>query len=425
MAAGANASEQAGGKVRVRPQEIEGALDRIRQSAAADDAKQEAAAKGSAGPRQRATLSNLVILTSARNGHSAQTAIDSLLSALCVIHPSRFFIVEYDPAASADRVNEFGIGTAVSSRCVLAESGAHVCSEEVYISVAEKGVPLIANLLLSLFVSGVEIVLLVLDDPLAHGEGTEAKGYRELFTALRGLSRTVIYDSAPFFSLIGASTPRGKRAAAELRAEMQTAPTSSSGPRLCDMNFYRIARWRELIADGFDVERMQASIDGVTEVTVAFARAAGAAGLPGTTVLLGGWIASCLGWTAERMSVSGKTTKFQCRGRSRSATLTFLEVSSGGDASDPIVSVEFAFDPAVYQGGMRLARLAEQESLELTVQGCSTQHDSSCDFYVRRMPWKPQPLEQLVLRGVIAQRTDHHCEEAQRAATTLAECAAA
>lgn len=445
MSRAEGASAKSSEKLRVSPSEIEGALDRIRRTADAADSKQS-------GARQRATLSNLIILTSSSCTGSMRGAIDSLVQSLCVVHPSRFFIVEFEPAAGEkgdDRVNQYGVGTSVSSRCVLAESGAHICSEEVYLTVNEKGVKLAPNLLLSLFVSGVEIVLLVLDDPLAapQGEASNLRGFRELYEALRALSRTVVYDSGSFSSYVQ-STNLVRGLGGDDRETLGLSGTAAvaggasttvnkSGTRYRDISLYRSARWRELIAEGFDVERMQASIDAVTEVTIHSTKPATTSSgkgmkVSGPATLLGSWIASCLGWNPERAAADKSGTSVTCAGRVRETVLRFVEVDGDRAAgqpggADPIVAVEFSFDPSVYQGSMRLARQPEHGAIELTVMGCSAPkdaagHDASCDFYVRQVPGKPQPLEQLVMSGIVSQRQDQQSEEAIRLATRLADC---
>jgi glucose-6-phosphate dehydrogenase assembly protein OpcA len=414
------------GKPLVKPGSIESELDKIRTATAAQDVAKEQQSTGSAGPRARATLSNLIILNAGAGSSSAASAIDHLINELCLSHPSRFFVVDCNLPETADPA-ENGIATAVSSRCFLADSGAHVCSEEIYISVAKKSIAIVPNLLVSLLAPDVDVVLVVVGDPGASSEDGKPRA-EELLGILLKIVDRVIYDS-----LSCGTYSRGIRTLTDAAALGAHGGSSSRAfaelaRKLSDMNWRRIKRWRSLIAEGFDAERLADSVPSISRITLTCRQPAaelqrGCAGAD--ALLLAGWILHSLEVYPEKntasSSLSGLT--LDCRGKGGAVQLEFAG-ESGPSLTDARVSaVEILAETADAVARMFVDRNQERGTAEISTGITDKRNDAktSCEFSARNAPFPAETLDELVLANMVSRREDEQYVSALELSLRIAE----
>lgn len=414
------------GKLVVKPGTIAGELEKIRRMAADQDSRTEAAAGGSAAPRVKATLSNLVVLTSSARPGGITAAnkrqLDDLITDVCIQHPSRFFIIEYQGDLSDPQLYTHGVRTAVSSRCVLTNSGAHVCSEEIYVGVASAGIAAVPNLLISLFAPDVEVILLMLGDAEYADEGFES-----LLKAVRPVCSAVVYDSAKFVDfaegVFGTVGIRGEPGSLKLATQ---SDSRTAIPRARDINYRRLRRFRELIAEGFEGDRFAAT--AVEKVVIGFS-----AGpetftsdrVPGEAFVIGGWIASCLGWSPglSRSKIPGGLL-VQCSFEGEDRWIEFVGdgVKERVEAPRTLTTVDLHFNPTVFAGRLHLHRPVGSSVAELAVIEANQAQKGagSGDCAVRNAPCLDMSFETLVLKGIVAQRSDPEFESSLAGALALA-----
>ena len=299
-------------KQRVSPGKLADELTRIRREAAALDAERELAATGKAAPRVRATLSNFIVVSVDMYQPDRARRLNNLIESLCVIHPSRFFLVDFDvnwPWAKAGEQGEADFFEAqVSSRCVLARSGMHVCSEEVLIRVGSPGVSSMANLLLSLLVPDIATVVMVFCDPEADIiDAGQKRAFFQLLSLFEGISSRLLYDSRSFDNY-GASAG-GVMSCRAWHSERQHS--SFGKPRdvsvsVLDLNWLRLAPWCRRMAERFEERMLSCRPEDVFRVEIRYEDPSAAGRVPASVFLMAGWILAAFGWKlgeAERDAV--------------------------------------------------------------------------------------------------------------------------
>ncbi len=378
------------GKTKVPPAKIVGELERIRREAAALDAEKEALASGEAAPRVRSTLSNLVLLVFEDEPGIGKSTVEDLITELCVAFPSRFFIAGFSQERGGE--SDSVLDTAVSSRCVLTNSGMHVCSEEVYVSVHPDSVDLVPNLLLSLLIPDVETILLVLGDPGAVASDSHAaEAFTKLLAGLDSVSDRVEYDSA-FFRDYALSHTR------------LCVDGSENSPARRDLNWSRMSKWRSLLAEQFDSEGGEGIMDGVSSfrLSTSVAQDQFSLGRPGSDVLLFlGWCLSCLGWKATGAKLHKDSNELELTVSDDSNEYTIVVVNdahaefSFGSALD---SVELGWR---WNGKDRLLKMHKDRataSMEIKNETSTVSSSGGAHSEVsRRAPFPEQTLEQIIL----------------------------
>lgn len=278
-------------RIAVKPAGIEQELTNAWRQAADADSAREAAALGGAEPRVKVTLSNIILCADTTHSNVSPQLVERIIEDLCATHPARFFIVEPNLQADAPPIE-----TAVSSRCVMADSGSHVCSEEIYIAAAVKGIEPLNNLVLSLLVPDVETITLFFADPCA-AEGDWPRLFADVSKELFALSDRVIYDSLLFSDY---ECGIAQLAAFAGGSAFDLSPFLQGKYR--DLNWRRIKRWRTLLAEQFDglgfdrrswriAEAALSSAIGVPRLIKGF--------IPSGSLLMIGWFASRLQWKIE------------------------------------------------------------------------------------------------------------------------------
>lgn len=410
------------GKTQVPASKLGSELERIRREAAALDAEQEVSKGGEAAPRVRATLCNLMFLVSSGGPSVQSREVDTLLTDLCVAHPSRFFIVGFQPNTGEDSES---LPTAASSRCVLTNAGMHVCSEEVYVDAQPDSVALVPNLLLSLLIPDIEVVLLLLSDPAVQvSDSTGAndpKAFQQLLSGMKGVCDLLLYDSMLFedyassVEVIYASRRNG---------HSEPAPS-------WDLNWNRTKRWRTLIAEQFDTTESVKSAENVRRVEVKcysteeeFERGK----LSSEALLLGAWVLTCLGYEPKSVTKQEKDMVSLSAEGEGSFELSFVrrepdEADEASFLSDANVrSVSFELESELGQCHLKLARNVSESLAEISTAFSSTASGSSntCDIFMRKVPFPKQTATDIVLADIGGHAEDEQYERSLSVSRSIA-----
>lgn len=383
------------GKLQVPVQSLEKELKRIWRESASVDQKEEASKKGIAASRVRAILANLVIVTCGGEGVYSRRVIDSLLTELCISQPSRYFVLSFESGLEK-------LQTAVSSRCVRTLSGAHVCSEEIYLAFGPNQSAVVPQLLLSLLVPDVNTELIVLCDPAgspnqANGQGDQVKwqSFLQVLTGLEKISDRILVDSA-IFSNYAFSVNLLQKLTTDRYLGWNEGSVGSSGfavggeGKLNDLSWLRGVDWRGAIAEHLSLPHLVSSLDQVQRLT--FTALLGGEGeflsrFPREMFLLAAWLTDRLGWTCQGrkgkedallfQTSSGKTKTVEWKGEAGSgagpSVLRRLELEFSGGKKE--FQLQFAVSPEgksllmteVYDGKAQevLGRVSQMRNLSI------------------------------------------------------------
>ena len=383
------------GKVEVPPSEIRSALASSWNDAATDDV-QDAKAHGEKDQsmRIRATLSNIIMLLPPSPDKKINSRIDALIESLCIVHPSRFFIIEMlDSSADGGDLR-----TAVSSRCVLASSGSHVCSEEIYISVKPAAAQHIPNLLLSNLVPDVAADLLLLGNPLAGDCPVEEQGVLQLVAASDRMSDRVIFDSSRFESF-------GECLQSIIAQSSDDAGQSSFGVsgiyseqnyKFRDVNWRRLRRWRSLVREQFNLDRISGRTDSLATIEIVTADKNAQPRMGADAVLLGAWIGSSLNSTFQTFTKDDSQLNVDLFGTDTVRKMSFKGEPNASLEDGTLLELRFEFGSADDRLVLSLRRSVDQQNIVVSVE-----EDSASEF-VRRVSYVESSFEELVLDDVVS-----------------------
>ena len=385
------------------------AIDSIRKQAATlvderVDASQEQT-------HMRATLSNLVVLVCEPCSKNISSHIDAVIATLAVQHPSRFFILRCLEGGSG------GVSATVTSRCVLAQSGHGICTEEVSLKVTPQGAEVVPNFLLSLLVPDIETVLLLLNDPA----DLQQSGFGELVSRLSSMVDVLMYDSAAFEQY-----DTGVDSILKL---LEQEPASGfSGASARDMAWLRLKRWQELLIEQFRAQKFVEVPGAVQKIRISQASRNPKDGVCPETVLLMSWFLECLDWSVERVSTtSSGEIVFNCA--DKQGNLVALEVISSVDTQRQFVNGDRVREVVVTTGAgtgnMRVAISRDSETpiaeIAVSVTADGSGSLASCDYSVRRVPFVVPGYDQIVSSRIVAQRVHTQRERCVHLAKDVAE----
>ncbi len=417
------------GKPLVKPSTIESELEKIRNAAAVQDAARDAERGEPVAARVKATLKNVILLNTQRGALATDTEIDRLIDKVCVAHPSRMFVVDGSlgegtatPKKPSSAGDQPGLATSVSSRCFLADSGAHVCSEEIYVSAGAASVSLVPNLLISLLAPDVDTVLLVLGDLCRATQEVQ-----QLLRGLVGLSDLVIYDSSEFsdyragmLTILSALTPKAVD-------PVRSFPVAEA-QKLYDLNWPRLRRWRSLVAEGFDAERFVTASESISRIRLSVVAEAGTTGDPAAVMrtpegmLIAGWFLASLGMVPEASvkGSNGAVLAVRCAAADHApahGTVT-IELAgtpagvpaAGGDPGS-LSGVEIEVTCQAFQGRIDVQRRFDKGTAEITMAltdgGAGAEAcESCCDFTARSLPFPTPGFAEKVLLALVARRAE-------------------
>lgn len=395
-------------RVSVPFDQIAKSLEKIRREAAQLDQEEERKVTGRSAPRFRATLSNLIFLWTDCGKMVDEKVLDSLISELCVNHPSRFFIVQYSAFGAACS----GLAQ-VYSRCVMANSGVHVCSEEVYISVQPNTLPGVSSLLLSLLLPDIDLVLSVFCDPVLPGKSEQVDLARDrflrLFRSLRQISNVIVYDSAAFENY--------DASLCELLGETHLSARERERVRHRDVNWTRTKRWRSLITEQFDAPRFANAAPNISQITF-YCRVKQEElrrGLiPAQALLISGWLLASLGYSAiellDELDLARLSFRAMPKGvSSRASTVAFVSESEPCfNEKGDLNSIEMHLESSEERLRLTLKRMREKQLAVVAADVLESAEypQDSCEVEIRSTPFPEPAIENLVAETVGMQGED-------------------
>jgi len=333
----------------VPSEDVEKMLKKVWSEAAQIDERTDS--DGEKSPRLKTTLANFVMVqTSPSRGK-----LDEVISDLCIQFPSRFFIISFDSTIPVGTLS-----TGVSSRCVLAQSGQHVCSEEVLIRCGDSSSGNVGSLLRSLFVPDVPIIALVFGDPFQPSES--ALG--DLLPQLREMCDLFLYDSRMFDDYVrGAELLLSLRRVGDGGAHPSMGRGRGNfGVGVRDLSWYLTQRYRGLLAERFDSGAYHDLIPSISKLSFTSAKGA----QDPRALLLAGWIAAVLNWRAFSKSgalVVGVTDS------GKKVALEFLQGEPGSNfkfsivADGAVFSVQYNDAGSFYETSSKLKELEKDRTL--------------------------------------------------------------
>ena len=291
-------------------------------------------------------LANLIIF---RDESFSLTGQEELISFLTRSFPSRIFSFDFSDSISGS------IQTRVNCRPLTETS----CSEEVYISLNSSSKLEIQNFLLSLLVPG-------------HLEKTKSSELRILFEGVSRLVDRVIFDSIELSSKSRKLLENCFASTGEYQSSVGVSCVAeSSGLLFRDISWRRLERWRVLVSEQFDSERLREGVEKLKTVKLT--------GNSKSAFLLAGWFAERLG----AIKCSSKKTALSFKGTSASKVVVSVEEND----SNLLEKVELGFGDEV----LSIVR----DSLKDTAMVSSSN-------YTRQVSFVNPSLESLILGAIVS-----------------------
>ena len=223
----------------------------------------------------RTSVLNLVIYAPAQDvAQRAQAVIDQLAAN----HPSRAIILTVDETLAAGGKEHFE--TEVSTRCITEPGGSFAaCSEQVLITMPRDSLDVIPSIVVPLALPDLPTFVWWPErPPLADRQ----------FARIARLADRLIVDSLTF-----TRTVTNMNRLADLCRKL------GNGCALSDLNWARLAHWREMTAQFFDIPDCRWALNEVTHLTVELGRVAERSPQPAQVMLYVGWLAGRLGWALD------------------------------------------------------------------------------------------------------------------------------
>jgi len=222
----------------------------------------------------RSSILNLLVYAP----HTSELSeLDNILIDITAAHPSRAILMIADRKAS-----EAMLEAQVTSRCTLPTgTSKQVCCEQVTVTAAGDAVAEVPSAVAPLLLSDLPVYLWWRAEPRIQD--------KSLFRKLADISDRVIIDSSLFNDSHG-----------DLASMATVLHDTPRWTAISDLNWARLTAWRALLAGFYDVADYRPLLNRLGKVTIRYAPAANdAAAIPTRALLLGGWLASRLGWTLK------------------------------------------------------------------------------------------------------------------------------
>ena len=252
----------------------------------------------------RASTLNLLVFVA---NHTDVTTVDATLTEVTAAHPSRtILIVADDPSQTP------ALRAQVTSRCTLATANSkRVCGEQITMHATVDQVDEVASAVTSLLVSDLPVYLWWCAVPRITDKLT--------FGRLADLSDRVIIDSADF------GDPH-----ADMASMAAVLCETTRWAAISDLNWARLTAWRALLSGFYDISEYRPLLDSVNHIAIEYSPATADPGaLSPRALLLGGWIASRLGWRLHSASRGAKTSVFAFAKDDRKVILEFVPTERG------------------------------------------------------------------------------------------------
>ena len=290
----------------------------------------------------RASMFNLLVYVSSR---TEAGKLDEMLTDITAARPCRAILI----VADGDTPEEM-LTAQVTSRCTLpSASSKQVCCEQVTITAGGAQVDEVPSAIAPLLISDLPVYL--------WWHAVPRLADKSMFRRLADLSDRVVIDSAHF------RDPEADLA--RMAAVLTETPRWTA---LSDLNWARLTAWRALLAGFYDIADYRPLLNRLKRVTIKYApEATDSVVIPARALLLGGWLASRLGWsvqpgTANRTTASA-SLDFSADGRSLG-----LEFAHTGREIEPghlaLVSLASEADQSV---SFTVRRSADGQRIETSV----------------------------------------------------------
>lgn len=280
---------------------IEAALTHLWQAGsqqATQDARQ---------PPARSSVLNLVVYAT---GDDEATRAAEAIARLSERHPSRTICVVADPAAPSASLD-----ASVAGYCAeQAATHDRLCWEHIKLTAHGSTVA---------HVPGVVIPLLRPDLPTLLWWAADIPFGTPLLGRMLDLCDRLVVDSALLADPL-----------AGLAKLAALTTTLGNGRSVSDFNWLRLLSWRHLTAQFFDAPELQPYVQRIDSVAMRVSGAGQTAFNPMQPLLLAGWLASCLGWSARPQDARLRGNGLRL-GTGRTGAITSLEITAQPGAGLP------------------------------------------------------------------------------------------
>jgi glucose-6-phosphate dehydrogenase assembly protein OpcA len=259
---------------------------------------QQASEDEDGGILRASTLNLLVFVTSQTDA----TRLDETLDDVTAAHPSRAILIVADessqPPSLAAEVN--------SRRRLPTAESKQACCEQVTINATGSHVTEVPSAVAPLLVSDLPVYL--------WWRAVPRRADNVTFRRLADLSDRVIIDSKAF------TDPHGD--VASMAAVLRDTPRWTA---ISDLNWARLTAWRALLSGFYDINEYRPLLVAVDHIAIEYSPlAADPEALSPRALLLGGWLASRLGWRLGAASREAKSLVFKFEKDGRHLVLEFL-----------------------------------------------------------------------------------------------------
>jgi glucose-6-phosphate dehydrogenase assembly protein OpcA len=290
----------------------------------------------------RASMFNLLVYVPSRTEASK---LDEMLTYITAARPCRAILIVADRDTPEETLT-----AEVTSRCTLpSASSKQVCCEQVTITAGGAQVDEVPSAIAPLLLSDLPVYL--------WWHAVPRLADKAMFRRLVDLSDRVVIDSAHF-----------RDPEADLASMAAVLTETPRWTAISDLNWARLTAWRALLAGFYDIADYRPLLNHLKQVTIRYAPpATDLAVIPPRALLLGGWLASRLGWsvqpgTAKRTTASAGL-EFSVDGRSVGLEFahTRREIEPGHLA---LVTLESEADQSV---SFTVSRSADGQRIETSV----------------------------------------------------------
>jgi len=243
----------------------------------------------------RASMFNLLVYVPSR---TEAAKLDEMLTDITAARPCRAILI----VADGDTPEET-LTAEVTSRCTLpSASSKQVCCEQVTITAGGAQVDEVPSAIAPLLLADLPVYL--------WWHAVPRLADKSMFRRLVDLSDRVVIDSAHF-----------RDPEADLASMAAVLTETPRWTALSDLNWARLTAWRALLAGFYDVADYRPLLNQLKQVTIKYAPpATDSAVIPARALLLGGWLASRLGWSVQPGTANRTTAsvglEFSIDGRS-------------------------------------------------------------------------------------------------------------
>src|ERR1044071_4041412 len=249
----------------------------------------------------RSSILNLLIYVP---NPAEASKVDDIMLEITGSHPCRAILI------IADREAQESVLTAqVTSRCTLpTPHSKQVCCEQVTITASEDHLDEVPSATMPLLIADLPVYL--------WWRAVPEVSDKQLFGRLAEISDRMIIDSSQF------NDPRG-----DLASMASALRNTERWAALSDLNWARLTAWRALISSFYDVADYRPLLQHLDKVVIRYAPpSADASAIATRALLLGGWLASRLGWRfsgERRGGEEGQTIFEMTAGDGHKITLEF------------------------------------------------------------------------------------------------------